>query len=72
MLRDETLAFITSAIVANVAEVESCSTFRKTCLATEVREGHTKPIMLHCATPTAETCFAVAFATCVSANSFKA
>ena len=68
MLRDETLAFITTAIVANVAEVESCSTFRKTCLATEVREGHTKPIMLQCATPTAETCFAA----CISANSFKA
>ena len=33
MLRDETLAFITTAIVANVAEVESGSTFRKTCLA---------------------------------------
>ena len=47
MLRDETLAFITTAIVASFAEVESGSTFRKTCLATEVREGHTKASMLH-------------------------
>ena len=49
--------FITTAIVATVAEVESSSTFRETCLATEVQKSFMKPIMLHGATP-AETCFA--------------
>ena len=39
-------------MVATVAEEESGSTFRETCLATEL-----KPTMLHGATP-AETCFA--------------
>ena len=43
--------------VKAVAEVESGSTFRGTCLATEVRKSFTKPTMLHGATP-AETCFA--------------
>ena len=44
-------------IVATAADVESGSTFRETCLATEVRESFRKPTMLHGATP-AETCFA--------------
>ena len=30
--------FVTTAIVATVAEVESGSTFRETCLATEVKK----------------------------------
>ena len=38
-------------------EVESGSTFRETCLATDVRKSFTKPTNLHGATP-AETCFA--------------
>ena len=37
-------------------EVESGSTSRETCLATDVRKRFTKPTMLHGATP-AETCF---------------
>ena len=53
----ETLVFIATEIVANVAEVESSSTFRETCLATKVQKRFTKPTMLHGATP-AETCFA--------------
>ena len=40
-----------------VAEVESGSTFRETCLATEVQNSFTKPTMLHGA-KAAETCFA--------------
>ena len=40
-----------------VAEVESASTFRESCLAKEVRKSSTKPTMLHGATP-AETCYA--------------
>ena len=35
-LHGETLVFITIAIVATVDEVEYGSTFRETCLATEV------------------------------------
>ena len=37
VLHGETLVFVTTAIVATVAEVESGSTFRETCLATEVQ-----------------------------------
>ena len=37
MLHGETLVFVTTAIVATVAEVESGSTFGETCLATEVQ-----------------------------------
>ena len=48
---------ITTAIVATVAEVENSSTFRETCLQTEVKKKFMKPTMLHGATP-AETCFA--------------
>jgi len=50
VLHGETLVFIATEIVANVAEVESGSTFRETCLVTKLT-------MLHGATP-AETCFA--------------
>ena len=38
VLHGETLVFVTSAIVATVAEVESGSTFRETCLAMEVQK----------------------------------
>ena len=38
VLYSETLVFVTTAIAATVAEVESCSTFRETCLATEVEK----------------------------------
>ena len=37
----ETLGVITTAIVATATEVESGSTFRATCLATEVRKSYT-------------------------------
>ena len=46
MLHGETLVFVTTAIVATVAEVESGSTFGETCLATEVQIVFTKPTML--------------------------
>ena len=49
-LQGETPVFITTAIVATVAEVECGSTFRETCLATEVQKMFTKPTMLHLAT----------------------
>jgi len=49
VLHGETLALVTTAIVA---KVESSYSFGETCLATEVQ----KPTILHCATP-AETCF---------------
>ena len=38
MLHGETRVFVTTAIVAIVAEVESSSTFGETCLATEVQK----------------------------------
>ena len=37
VLHGETLVFVTTAIVATVAVVESGSTFRETCLATDVQ-----------------------------------
>ena len=52
VLHGVTLVFITTA---TVSEVESGSTFRETCLATEVQKSFTKPTMLHGAMP-AETC----------------
>ena len=57
VLHGETVVFIATAIVATVAEVESGSTFRETCLATEVQKSFTKPTMLDGVTP-AETYFA--------------
>ena len=39
-----------------VAEIDSSSTLRDTCLATEVQKSFMKLTMLHGATP-AETCF---------------
>ena len=38
VLHGETLVFVTTAIVATVAEVESGSTFRETCLATVIKK----------------------------------
>ena len=38
VLHGETVFFVTSAIVATVAEVESGSTFLEICLATEVQK----------------------------------
>ena len=38
VLHGETRIFVTTAIVATVAEVESGSTFGETCLATEVQK----------------------------------
>ena len=38
VLHGETFVFVTSAIVATVAEVGSGSTFGETCLATEVQK----------------------------------
>ena len=38
VLHGETLVFVTTAIIATVAEVESGSTFGETCLATEVQK----------------------------------
>ena len=57
VLHGETLVFSPLRPLRAVAEVESGSTFRETCLATEARKSFTKPTMLHGATP-AETCFA--------------
>jgi len=57
VLHGETLVFIATEIVANVAEVESGSTFRETCLVTKVQKTFMKLTMLHGATP-AEICFA--------------
>ena len=57
MLHGETFVFFAAAIVVTVAKVESSSTFRETCLATEIQKSFTKPTMLHGATP-GETCFA--------------
>ena len=54
VLHGETLVFSPLRPLRAVVEVESGSTFRETCLATEVRKSFTKPIMLHGATP-AET-----------------
>ena len=47
VLHGETLVFIITAIVLTVAEVKSGSTFRETCLATEVQKVSRKPTMLH-------------------------
>ena len=58
VLHGETLVFSPLRPLRAVAEVESGSTFRETCLATEVRKIFTKPAMLHGATP-AETCLIV-------------
>ena len=57
VLHGETLVFSQLLPLRAVAEVESGSTFRETCLATEVRKSFTKPSKLHAATP-AETCLA--------------
>ena len=38
VLHGETLVFVTTAIVATIADVESGSTFGETCLATEVHK----------------------------------
>ena len=40
VLHGEILVFVTTAIVATVAEVESGSTFGEICLATEVQKFH--------------------------------
>ena len=56
-LRGVVRYFITSAMVATVAEIDSGSTFHDTCLITEVQKSFTTPTILHGATP-AETCFA--------------
>ena len=65
VLHGETLFFFATAIVAIVAEVESGSTFREICLATEAQKSFTKPTMLHGAMP-AVTCFASSFHTSFS------
>ena len=43
--------FITSAMVATVAEIDSGSTLHDTCLTTEVQKSFTKPTIFHGATP---------------------
>ena len=58
VLHGETLVFVTTAIVATVAEVESGSTFGELNLSrNRSSKSFTKPTMLHGAT-LAETCFA--------------
>ena len=47
VLHGVTLVFTTTAIVVTVAEVENGSTFRETCLATELQNVSGKPTMLH-------------------------
>ena len=46
VLNVELLDFITSAMVTTVAAIDSPSTLRDTCLATEVHKSFTKPTML--------------------------
>ena len=65
VLHGETFLFSPLQPLQAVAEVESGSTFRETCLATKVRKSFTKPTMLHGATP-AETCFAAPWHTSFS------
>ena len=57
VLHGETFVFSPLRPLRAVAQVESGSTVRETCFATEVRKSFTKPTLLHGATP-AETCFA--------------
>ena len=57
VLHGGTLVFSPLRPLRAVAQVESRSTFRETCLATEVRKSSAKPTLLHGTTP-AETCFA--------------
>ena len=57
VVHDETPGFSPLRPLQAIAEVESGSTFRKTCLAMEVQKSFTKPTMLHGAKP-AETGFA--------------
>ena len=56
----ETRPFITTATAATVAEIECGSTFRETCLATEIQKSFTKPSTLH-GKMFPETCFAAPF-----------
>ena len=56
----ETPDFITSAMVATVAEIGSGSTLLVTCLAMGVQKSFTKPTMLHSAMPV-ETWMAAPF-----------
>ena len=69
VLHVETLVFSPLRPFRAVAEVESGSTFRETCLATGVRKLFTKPTMLRGATPV-ETCFTATLQK-VSAKSFN-
>ena len=48
MLHGETRVFVTTAIVATVAEVQSGSTFGETCLATEVQKFHETDHVTRC------------------------
>ena len=57
VLHGETPVFVTTAIASTVAAVESGSTFRETCLATDVQKSFTKPTVLHGAMPPG-ICFA--------------
>ena len=65
VLHRETLVFSPLRPLRAVAELESGSTFRETCLATEVQESIMKPTMLHGSRP-AETCFAASLHTSFS------
>ena len=67
LLHGETFLFSPLQPLQAVAEVESGSTFRETCLATEVRKSFTKPTMLHGASP-AETYFAAPLHTSFSSK----
>ena len=57
VLHGETLVFSPLRPLLAVAQVDRGSTFRETCLATEVRKSSAKATLLHGAKP-AETCFA--------------
>lgn len=70
VLHSETRVFPLLRPLRAIAEVESSSTFRETCLATEVRKSFTKPTMLHGAMP-AEKIDSQCCCTQVSANSFN-
>ena len=70
VLHSETRVFPLLRPLRAIAEVESSSTCRETCLATEVRKSFTKPTMLHGAMP-AEKIDSQCCCTQVSANSFN-
>ena len=48
VLHGETRVFVTTAMIATVAEVQSGSTFDETCLTTEVQKFHETDHVTRC------------------------